>query len=226
MDCKARELRQSASCLTIPASQFQPRRLPKAEYKKLAPNAELHASLVAAAIALAEHHSTAGTDKTWIKRLQNWIREERYLEDLPVPYVNAKEAAIARAKEGGPRKAKDTQAPNKAESPAEITPTQNGRAPPPAGLSSNTPKGKHAVEIADADVLFVRKHADDFLGETSLILHNRIIGGSHDGVKFTHMFVYGAENDEMREAARAMQFERAAELRDRIKRLKVLSLGL
>ncbi len=32
--------------------------------------------------------------------------------------------------------------------------------------------------------------------------------------------------EEMREAARAMQFERAAELRDRIKRLKVLSLGI
>jgi len=32
--------------------------------------------------------------------------------------------------------------------------------------------------------------------------------------------------DDMREAAKALQFERAAELRDRIKRLKVLSLGL
>jgi excinuclease ABC subunit B len=33
-------------------------------------------------------------------------------------------------------------------------------------------------------------------------------------------------NEEMREAAKAMQFERAAQLRDRVKRLKVLSLGL
>ena len=33
-------------------------------------------------------------------------------------------------------------------------------------------------------------------------------------------------SEEMRDAAKAMQFERAAELRDRIKRLKVLSLGL
>lgn len=33
-------------------------------------------------------------------------------------------------------------------------------------------------------------------------------------------------NDEMREAAQAMQFERAAALRDRVKRLKVLNLGL
>jgi excinuclease UvrABC helicase subunit UvrB len=31
---------------------------------------------------------------------------------------------------------------------------------------------------------------------------------------------------EMKDAARAMQFERAAELRDRVKRLKILSLGL
>ena len=31
---------------------------------------------------------------------------------------------------------------------------------------------------------------------------------------------------EMKEAAKAMQFERAAELRDRVKRLKILSLGL
>jgi excinuclease ABC subunit B len=35
-----------------------------------------------------------------------------------------------------------------------------------------------------------------------------------------------AIDKEMREAAKAMQFERAAELRDRIKRLKILSLGL
>jgi excinuclease UvrABC nuclease subunit len=33
-------------------------------------------------------------------------------------------------------------------------------------------------------------------------------------------------SEEMREAARALQFERAADLRDRIKRLKVLSLAL
>jgi excinuclease ABC subunit B len=33
-------------------------------------------------------------------------------------------------------------------------------------------------------------------------------------------------NEEMREAAKAMQFERAAELRDRVKRLKMLSLAL
>jgi excinuclease ABC subunit B len=31
---------------------------------------------------------------------------------------------------------------------------------------------------------------------------------------------------EMKEAAKALQFEKAAELRDRVKRLKILSLGL
>jgi len=35
-----------------------------------------------------------------------------------------------------------------------------------------------------------------------------------------------AMEDEMRQTAKAMQFEKAAALRDRIKRLKVLSLGL
>jgi excinuclease UvrABC helicase subunit UvrB len=36
----------------------------------------------------------------------------------------------------------------------------------------------------------------------------------------------GKMESDMKDAARAMQFERAAELRDRIKRLKVLSLSL
>jgi excinuclease ABC subunit B len=38
--------------------------------------------------------------------------------------------------------------------------------------------------------------------------------------------IIAAMEDEMRQTAKAMQFEKAAALRDRIKRLKVLSLGL
>jgi excinuclease UvrABC helicase subunit UvrB len=43
-----------------------------------------------------------------------------------------------------------------------------------------------------------------------------------DAIKKSLQTMEGA----MRESAKAMQFEKAAELRDRIKRLKMLSLGL
>jgi DNA-binding Lrp family transcriptional regulator len=77
----------------------------KAEYDKLEPNEALHADLVTAATALAAHHEKNGTEKKWWKHLHSWLAQECYFEDLPEPYENPKEAAIARSKENGPRKA-------------------------------------------------------------------------------------------------------------------------
>lgn len=74
-------------------------------YKALAPNTELHADLMIAAVALAAHYEKTNTEKRYWKHMHTWLLEERYLEDLPAPYESPKEAAIARTRESGPLKA-------------------------------------------------------------------------------------------------------------------------
>lgn len=99
----------------------------RSAYSKLAPNEELHTRLVECAGALKAHYDAAGTERKYWKHLHNWLTEERYLEDLPVPYENPKDAAIAKRKERGPRKAADDS-------------------------SASAPGGKHAVEIIGCDL--------------------------------------------------------------------------
>jgi hypothetical protein len=116
----------------------------RAAYKTLSPSPALHADLVAKATALAAHYDTTATEKKWWKHMHTWLAEERYLEDLPEPYENPKEAAIARKRENGPHKGK----------------------PQPAakdiGLSPKTPIGRHKGIPPAETVLFgdrlPRKH--------------------------------------------------------------------
>jgi excinuclease ABC subunit B len=66
----------------------------------------------------------------------------------------------------------------------------------------------------------------DLLDADSRLEQIRVLAGDY----FTKMDelpkVIGKMESDMRESAKAMQFERAAELRDRIRQLKMLSLGL
>ncbi|RUW76944.1 hypothetical protein [Mesorhizobium sp. M1E.F.Ca.ET.063.01.1.1] len=68
----------------------------RAAWDKIEPDAELAARIIEAAAAWAEHYATQGTDKKWIPTPANWLGGERYDEDLPEVYVDAKEAAIAK----------------------------------------------------------------------------------------------------------------------------------
>ena len=138
----------------------------KAEYDKLAPNEALHADLVTAATALAAHHEKIGTEKKWWKHLHSWLAQECYLEDLPEPYENPKEAAIARAKENGPRKATKT------------TPATKD-----IGLSSKTPLGRHKVKIIASELL-----GGSFDAERLMRFSYRIEDGGHEGKEFSHSF--------------------------------------
>jgi hypothetical protein len=106
----------------------------RAAYKALAPDDDLHAHLMASAIALAAHYEKTATEKKWWKHMHTWLVEERYLEDLPEPYENPKEAAIARVRENGPRKASKTPPAEKA-----------------TGLSPKTPIGRHKVKIVGSE---------------------------------------------------------------------------
>jgi hypothetical protein len=138
----------------------------QAAYKALAPDAELHANLVASAIAWAAHYEKTGTEKKWWKHMHTWLVEERYLEDLPEPYENPKEAAIAKAKENGPRKASKPQPVGKA-----------------TGLSPKTPIGRHKVKVVGSEM-----PDDRGSPEQRFKFSYRIEDGDHEGTEFSHTF--------------------------------------
>jgi hypothetical protein len=145
----------------------------RAAYNVLAPDGELHARLVASATALAIHHTANGTERKWWKHLHTWLEQESYLEDLPIPYENAKDAAIARAKERGPRQATDD------------TSTSSG-------LSAKTPVGRHEVVIIGSAM-----PDDPMAPERRLTFSYRIQGGTHDGREFSHTFKFLSENEDV-----------------------------
>lgn len=142
-------------------------------YEDLAPDADLHAKLVGRALAWSEHYSAHGTEQKWRKHLHSWLAEERYLEDLPEPYENPKEAAIAKKKERGPNK-----------------PTEPSKAREVGlGLSDKTPQGEHSVVIVGSDL-------SESVGspDRRLQFSYRIQGGQHDGREFSHTFKYFSED--------------------------------
>jgi hypothetical protein len=104
--------------------------------------------------------------------MHTWLTEERYLEDLPEPYENPKEAAIARARENGPRKAK--------------RPKETGK----SGLSSRTPIGRHAVKIIGSEVT-----GGGFSEEAELQFHFRIESGDCEGTEFSHAFKFVSRDE-------------------------------
>lgn len=71
----------------------------RAAWDKLAPDADMAERIVDAAGRWAEHYQANPVDKKWIPAPANWLAGERFDEDLPSVYVDAKEAAIAKAKD-------------------------------------------------------------------------------------------------------------------------------
>lgn len=137
----------------------------RAAYKTLAPDEVLHADLMAKAIALAVHYETTATEKKWWKHMHTWLAEERYLEDLPEPYENPKETAIARARENGPRKGK---------------PQPAGKS---TGLSPKTPIGPHKVKVIGSEL-------PDGTGSAEFRMKfcYLIEDGNREGTEFSHTF--------------------------------------
>ncbi|ATU92735.1 helix-turn-helix domain-containing protein [Phyllobacterium zundukense] len=77
----------------------------KSVYEKIAPDADLHARMVEAAGHWHSSYEENGTHIKWRKHLHSWLAKECWEEDPPVAYVDAKEAAIAKAKDRGPKPA-------------------------------------------------------------------------------------------------------------------------
>jgi hypothetical protein len=153
----------------------------QAAYKNLAPDTGLHHELVTKATALAEHYEKTATERKWWKHLHNWLAEERYLEDLPVPYENPKEAAIARKRENGPRK-------DKSEAPAKHV-----------GLSPKTPQGRHKVTVVGSDMPDSHDSA-----EKRMVFSFRIRDGEHDGKEFSHSFKVMSEDETARASGQSI----------------------
>ena len=80
----------------------------QAAYKALAPDPGLHATLVEKAALWASHYEQAAIEKKWWKHLHRWLEDQCYLEDLPLVYEDAKEAAIARRATGKPQKTRSS----------------------------------------------------------------------------------------------------------------------
>ncbi|PRH86918.1 hypothetical protein C5L14_16665 [Labrys okinawensis] len=76
----------------------------KAAYTNLKPAPELHERLVAQATAWTEAYARNGTEKRFQTSLGNWLDRERYDEDLPEAYVDAKDAAVSRSRANGKTK--------------------------------------------------------------------------------------------------------------------------
>ncbi|NKM55791.1 hypothetical protein GFL21_14840 [Rhizobium anhuiense] len=68
----------------------------EAIWKKI--DAELRPTIVEAATAWAEHYKHHDVEKKWIPEPANWLAGERWDEDLPLVHIDAKGAAITKAK--------------------------------------------------------------------------------------------------------------------------------
>ncbi|MBB2832405.1 UNVERIFIED_ORG: hypothetical protein GGD51_002534 [Rhizobium esperanzae] len=72
----------------------------EAAWKKI--DAELRPTIIEAAGAWAAHYKHHGVDKKWIPEPANWLAGERWDEDLPIVHIDAKGAAITKAKANAP----------------------------------------------------------------------------------------------------------------------------
>ena len=68
----------------------------EAVWKKI--DAELRPTIIEAATAWAEHYKHHDVEKKWIPEPANWLAGERWDEDLPLVHIDAKGAAITKAK--------------------------------------------------------------------------------------------------------------------------------
>lgn len=66
----------------------------KAEWAKIVRDPE---EIIEAAQLWAAHYARLGTETRWIPEPANWLRDERWMEDLPLIHADGKSAAIAEA---------------------------------------------------------------------------------------------------------------------------------
>lgn len=80
----------------------------RAEWDKIEVEAN---AIITAATAWRDHYGNNDTDMKWIPEPANWLRNERWMEDLPIIHSDAKGAAISKAKANAPVKASNDDQP-------------------------------------------------------------------------------------------------------------------
>ncbi|WP_337267116.1 hypothetical protein [Oryzifoliimicrobium ureilyticus] len=73
----------------------------RAEWTKIVSDVEV---IIRIARAWAAHYQKHGVDMKWVPEPANWLRDERWKEDLPLIHIDSKGAAIAKAKANAPAK--------------------------------------------------------------------------------------------------------------------------
>ncbi|MCQ1775349.1 helix-turn-helix domain-containing protein [Neorhizobium galegae] len=73
----------------------------RAEWEKILTDVDI---VIEVAGDWAAHYEEHGIDKRWIPEPANWLKGERWKEDLPIVHIDAKGAAIAKAKANAPAK--------------------------------------------------------------------------------------------------------------------------
>ncbi|MBB2794415.1 UNVERIFIED_ORG: hypothetical protein GGD58_003285 [Rhizobium pisi] len=176
-------------------------------------DAELRPAIIEAAGAWAAHYRHHGIDMKWIPEPANWLKGERWDEDLPIIHGDAKGAAIAKAKANALAKKPD---PARNTAPrvvdiieADLVDTDTGKDIILSFCERNTPTTwEHRITIEDRNIDRQQKGGREFghlvaalglvsVDDTSELLHPVTV--RHDRGEL--VYAPASTNDHLREAA-------------------------
>ncbi|MBV2183843.1 MAG: hypothetical protein KUL88_04775 [Rhizobium sp.] len=127
----------------------------------------------------AAHYEKHGTEKKWIPEPANWLAGERWLEDLPIVHVDAKGAAIAKAKANAPA--------NAAAKAEPVADNDNERGAPVLDVGPFSPIGTFDVTIVGGHV------QADINGEKVTLLLK--LSDGHGSMHDIEHVLYGQHSD-------------------------------
>lgn len=133
-------------------------------YDKIAPDAELHEAMIAAATKWRQHWARQNDPEAPRKTLGSWLRSEGFLEDPPTAYKpkerKAKPAPVA---------SNDNVAPDAEEELPSFM----------RGAAKLWPKGRHVLQVIDSSV-------ETCGGDQAAFFRFRILDGKHKGTEIEH----------------------------------------
>jgi hypothetical protein len=123
----------------------------EAEWKRLAPAADLASHIIVAARLWAAHYAEHHTELKWIPEPANWLKLERYDEALPLIHADGKGAAITKAKANAPAKKAKPQAEND---------NDDEQGPMICDVGPFSPCGKYPATITGSTVELIGPHTE------------------------------------------------------------------
>lgn len=147
----------------------------EAEWKKIEHDVDV---IIDVAREWAKHYAEHGVDKKWIPEPANWLKGERWDEDLPLIHIDAKGAAIAKAKANAPAKKPEPDPAN------DNAPTEDDVPAFMRGSPSLWPLGDFYGEFIENDV--INEYGDKDIAAEMVFLVNT--PGEHFGKRLLHRF--------------------------------------